>query len=459
MNLHIKHLTNWIDSQDLKFYLNMNLYNFGLTGVIFSIGYVFLQVRVAQIIDLEGARILFINIKPSGILGGIGIISLAGLLTSAIVQPLAGFVSDKMGSSTHSRLPFIIFGGIGVAITVMFLPIVTTFIGLLAIFVIIQIFGNLSQGPANALVFDNVGEANIGRAYGIMNMIKILGAGICVISALVLTGFYSSQNGNYWLWVTSALLATVITTTAMWTFIKMRTIKKTPYTDNDYSSLYMDRHQTSATAVESENTTRKRGNYLAFVLPVAFMLSGFAAMGRYAQPYLSNVINVENAQHSSIPVILTTLIFAVLGTVPAGVLADKVGKDKVLVIAGSLGALGAILLAINTSLLFILPIAVILGTSIGMLITVIWTIANSIVSKQFVARDLSLINLSSILGGALVYAAGPILDALNEFSEDLGYKILAISVALMFMIATLIIYTLYRPIINSVRMQKQVSAE
>ena len=416
----------------------MGIYAFGLTGVLLAVGYAILPSKIAEISKDQEVRFLFISLDPGGSLGTLGIISLAGLITAAIMQPLSGFVSDKLGGNTKARLPFVLVGGLGVGLLLIAMPFVATFWTILLLFVLIQFFGNLAQGPANALIFDNVVSEKIGRASGILNLLKIAGAGICTMGALVLLGFSSPEASRQWLWVAIIPLAAIVVITAGWTYLTMVSVR-VPRARVNFSRIL---------EAEGPKDNRAGRKYLGFIVAVAFMASALAAMGRYSLAYLEDVIGVENPQHEVIPVVLATLAAAVLTTVPSGVLSDKLGKDKMLPIAGILGATGAFLLALATTLEFVIFIGVIVGSALGILLTSVWTLANHLVPKEFVARDLSWINLASVAGGGLVYAAGPFLDYLNGRSEDLGYRMLAVGLAIAFMISTVALYFMAKPLVQ-----------
>ena len=455
----------------------MSMYAFGLTGGVLSVSYVFLQIKVAELGQADTFRFLFWEIPFTGPLGPLGIISLFGLLGAAVTQPLAGWLSDRHGGNTLTRLPFILLGGVGLVVGMVLFPLTNSILWIIIAFTSIQVMASLAQGPANALIYDNASVNAVGRASGFLNLLKFAGAGVCTLGALSLTGFYTpaTGEGRVWLWVGIIGIAGLLLVATLWTVITMRVAMHRPRVtrrrrmldqaitasahehdghiedfgnlNSDYQANHRTGHNTdqytlSERAALSTKPQASARKYAVLIISSAFVLSAFAALGRYTQPYLSDVINLSNPQHGALPIVIIMLASALLATVPSGLLLDRIGKENVLLLGGIMGAISTVLLAFVTTLTAVIFIGALMGAAIGVLLTAGWTMANFMVSTRSVARDLSWVNLASLAGGALVYGGGGFLDQLNAEGDNLGYRVLAFGVSIILLVATSTVYLL-----------------
>ena len=124
---------------------------------------------------------------------------------------------------------------------------------------------------------------------------------------------------------------------------------------------------------------------------------------------------------------------------PAGYVADRVGRSWILILGGGLGALGAAILLFVSSFVAILLDGLIIGCSVGIMLSVTWTVANDMVSGRRAARDLGLTGIAMLVGSALARVAGVGIDALNNRSEGLGYQVMLVSICIAFIVAAIML--------------------
>ncbi len=411
-------------------FINMSVYAFGLSALFTSTGLVIQQVKVGEIVSMQSVRIFNYELGQAGALG---IISLLGLVVAAITQPVAGMLSDRLGRGSMSRLPFILVGTFGISVAAFLLAGSSTFVSLLLAVIFMQLFGSIAQGPANALIFDNVGSEQFGKASGVLNLLRILGAGIFTAVVLQLMGFYDPDTSRHWLWISVSILVVVAVFSSLWTVITMRTAKLKPKV--------FDANPISESSIDFDH----RGNqkqYVMFLIAITFIVAALSAMGLYALFFLEEVVGLENPRQGALPILIAAVASALIVTLPAGSLADYLGRGKLLGLGGLLGFSGACLLLFRQDQLTTVIAGMLFGASIGVLLSVTWTLANDLVPKVSVARDLSLMSLATLVGAGAGRIGGIGVDALNKQSTNLGYTALIVCVAISFLLASVMLYNL-----------------
>ena len=183
-----------------------------------GVGSGILPFKVLEILELSDIEIFGYGLDKNGALG---LISLVGLAIAAGVQIAAGSLSDR-DKGIGKRLPYLLVGGIGLAIITFLFGYVTTFVSLFATFVVLQLFGNFGQGPANALIIDHVAPARRGQASGILNLWRLLGAGIITVIVLQFMANYDYVDARKWMWYSIILMSTVLISSVLWTVLSLR---------------------------------------------------------------------------------------------------------------------------------------------------------------------------------------------------------------------------------------------
>jgi Na+/melibiose symporter-like transporter len=314
----------------------------------------------------------------------------------------------------------------------------TTFISLLITIVLMQMFGNMSQGPANALIVDNVPVSRMGEASGTLNFARVLGAGILTIVVLFMMGNYRGSDSELWLWASITLMVAVLLGSTLWTVLSL----KPAAAGNPMTALLapkpivkeMGRWQRRREALL---IVRNRRTYYMFLVAMTFVIAAMSAMQVYALFFMEDVVGLANPERDTGLVVLVIAGATLAVVIPAGSMADRLGHEKLLVVAGILGAAGALLLLLVQSLVGALLVGVIIGLAVGIFLSVTWALANSLVSQITAARDLGWTSVATLVGAAIARISGLGIDALNNQSENLGYDAVIVGVAAAFVIASL----------------------
>lgn len=434
--------------------LNLSLYALGISGLWTALGTPLLPIKIEEIVSDGGSSIFGFVFDEDDKNGALGIISLTGLAAAALMQPLAGVLSDKRRGPTK-RLPFLLIGALGMAASVLFLGFVGTLVALMLLNVLIQGLGNFGQGAANGLIADHVSPGNKGAAAGALNLSRVVGAGLLAGIVLLMMSQYDEETAPGWMLASLVLIAVISVSATMWTVTSLRrnspalpvdenavdplSSAASPVTAGSRASDVEPKTVVSGFGPEISNGSEverstPRDGYFRFLIALTVVITGFSALQLYSFFYLEDVIGLENAAGGAVVVLLTTAIATSLTVLPAGRLTDRVGRDPMLYLAGALGVLATIILIFAESMIVVALDGLIMGVVIGIFLTVSWALANDLVSKRNAARDLGYASVAVLIGSAASRISGLGVDRLNQAQEALGYQVVLGAVAVCFII-------------------------
>jgi MFS family permease len=414
-------------------FVNLSVYAFGLSGLWTGVGSGILPFKVLEALELGRVEIVGYALDKNGALGTL---SLLGLVVAAAVQLGAGSLSDR-DARLGRRLPYLLVGSLGLATMTIVFGITATFSSLLIAIVAMQVFGNLAQGPANALIIDHVPSSRRGEAAGVLNLFRLLGAGSLTVIVLQFMSRYDANDAQEWLWYSIALMITVLLISIFWTVLTTR----------PRGGLFIPsfkrriREQSSEQGSDSKGSRRIRisRSYFAFLVALAFTIAAMSSMQIYALFFLQDVVGLDNPADGADILIVVIVLSAGITVLPAGYLSDRVGRSNLFVVAGGSGVTASLLLLFVSSIGPVLAIGVVVGVSVGLFMTLTWAVANDLVSRASAAKELGYTSIATLAGAAAARFAGIGIDELNDVSENLGYKAILIAVATAFALAAVIL--------------------
>jgi len=413
---------------------NLSIYAFGLSGVWTGIGAGILPFKVIEALELGNISILGYALDKNGALG---LISLLGLIVAAAAQLAAGSLSDR-DKRPGKRLFYLLIGGIGLGVMTILFGFTSSFLTLILAIVGMQFFGNSAQGPANALIIDHVPVNERGAAAGVLNLWRLLGAGSITVVVLQFMARYDKEDSPEWLWYAIALMTVAVVLSVLWTVITNRpkngwfipTLKKkTPDTVDSPEFV-------AETAASRSGISR---SYLAFLVALAFGIAAMSSMQIYALFFLQDVVGLDNPADGADWLVVAIVAAASLTVLPAGRLADRWGRTSLFILAGVAGVVSSLLLLFVSSIGPVLAIGVVIGISVGLFMTLTWAVANDLVSRSTAAKELGYTSIATLIGAAGARFAGVAIDELNDLSENLGYKMILVAVAISFAFSALIL--------------------
>ena len=410
----------------------MSVYSFGLSGLWTAVGSVILPFKILEILEIGTIEILG---QPLDKNGALGVMSLIGLPMGAMIQLIFGSISDR-SNRPEKRLSYLLFGGLGLGISTILLGFATTFVSLFLMYMAIQIFGNAAQGPANALIVDHVPTRRRGEASGVLNLWRLMGAGIVTVIVLQFMANYESGSAPQWLWYSITFMVVVLIVSTLWTTLSIRPSAKLKNTSlNENLTL----ENTSLDNDKPEQRFKLSKSYIIFLVALAFSIAALSSLQIYALFFLQDVVGLANPADGADLLVIVVIATAVFTVIPAGKLADRFGRGTLFFIAGLSGVAGSTLLLFVNSIVPVLGIGAILGFSAGLFLTLTWTVANDLVSRIAAGKELGYTSIATLAGSAAARFAGIGIDQLNNLSENLGYKAMLVAVAIAFVIATVLL--------------------
>jgi MFS family permease len=275
----------------------------------------------------------------------LGAIEGSSELTSYAFRLVSGSLSDKVGK----RKAFIIAGYGLSTITKPFFAASSSWVDAFVVRFGDRMGKGIRTAPRDALIADSVSESRVGRAFGIHRTIDQLGAIVGPIAAFGLLQVVDIRGIFLF-----SLLPGAIAVLILVFFVKEVVIKKSSAT---------------RTSIYSNINRVIRGNR-PFVL--LLIITGIFGIGAFNFPFILLRASELGIAESLIPLVYATLNIShtAIG-IPSGILADKVGKEKVLIIGYSVFAISTILmLMLYSNTLYAYILAAIFGLYLGISETV-----------------------------------------------------------------------------------------
>ncbi len=427
---------------------NLSIYSLGMSGVWTGVGNVILPFKVIQIVENEAIAIYGWELSKNGLLA---LISLIGLSTIVIVQPLIGFISDRARVSDRSeskRLPFVIFGLFGLAAMTFTMGFAESFVAVLLVVIGMQVLGNAAQGPANALIIDHVSDHDRGRASGVLNLMRLAGAGLVTFAVVTFMANYHPVDAPQWMWYSIIAMTGVLVATTVYTLLALRLSPAVHRGGESTRALEQREASRTHAHVRARSTIPKSGSrvrFILFLVALAFSLAALSSISTNALFFFQDVVGLENPAQGGNLVLIALVGSSAIVVYPAGKLSDRVGRGTLLLTAGLLGSAGVLALIFVDSLVKALIPCAAIGVSVGLYLSVGWAVANDLVKRSTAARDLGLTSISSLIGSLVGKTSGFGIGALNRQSEavgidNLGYVAMLVGAAIAFVLSGLMLW-------------------
>lgn len=340
-----------------------------------------------------------IELAPQSKNSALGLITLAGLLTALLWQPIAGALSDRTRSRWGRRLPYLALGTPVASLALLAVALAPTPAWLLAAVVLTQLGTNTIQGPWQALIPDRLPAMQHGRAAGMKSAFEILGfvLGRQLGGQLVAAGYPLLAAG-----AAGAALCLALALTAR------LAVERPPL------------HLPAPNPIGLRQMLDELRRHPAFVLWFFNRLliwGGFITLNTFLLFYAIDVLAMPQAQAQRFIANMATILGLMLLIVPlpAGWLADRIGRRPLLVAAGALASAGTGLILLAPDAGALLPAAVLLGVGVGIFLSASWALVTDIVPRTDAGRYLGVANAATAAGSAAARLIGAILiDPLNR---------------------------------------------
>ena len=344
---------------------------------------------------------------------GLGLITTAGVITAAIVQPTIGAISDYAVTRWGRRKPFIVIGGLLDVVFLYAVAAADTYLALVVALVLLQFSSNFAQGPFQGYVPDLVPARQVGRASALMGIMIILGGmvgvGIALIGYLQLSpGMGAEQVRALLFWPTVALGLVEAATMVVLALTVDEGRAAVPREGRSWARIALS---TWSTDILHERS------YLWLLVSRLAYLTVPGVITAYAVYVLERSFGMLPDQAAPY-LIVTGAVIAIstaVATIPAARLSDRIGRKKVVYLAYVLGAVGVIGVTLSPVLELTLLSLAPLGFSAGAFLVVDWALMTDIIPKARAGRYMGLSNVATSAAGPLgLTVAGVVLFLVTQ---------------------------------------------
>jgi MFS family permease len=347
----------------------------------------------------------------------LGLLTFAGLLGGAIIQPVAGVLSDRL-KPLLGRKGFI---GIGLLLSLASLAVLALFrslAGAAIAYLAVQVAASFAQAGQQGLIPDLVDEPRRGLASGFKGFMDIGGAMIGFVILGQLLGDGRPVFGI--IAVGAALLATYLIAVL--------------FTPEDRAK----RNQESQATVPLQHAfhldMRHEGLFVRVVLSRFLFLLGIYATGRFLLYFVADRLGLDpNQAAEKAGMLLASLaLITVLASPLTGWLADRMGRTLLMISGSVLGAVSALLLVRAGTATQILLFGGLMSIASAAFAGGSWALLADLVPRDQSARYFGLANFGTAGAAAVAGLFGPLMDWADRLTPGSRFTILFFAAALAF---------------------------
>ncbi|HUR16691.1 MAG TPA: MFS transporter [Candidatus Limnocylindrales bacterium] len=327
----------------------------------------------------------------------LGLATLLAIATAALLQPLAGKLSDRVG-----RRPVACIGvaaaGAGLAIIVISAGSTVVFVGLL-----VTLCGvSVAQAGQQALLPDYLDTSRRGVASGLKGAFDVGGA---LLAFVVLAALLGSGEPTL---AAVALFGVLGLSTVAGILLLARTRK-------------VDRTTKTAAAT----SVSERAQFARIVMARFLFLLGIYAVGRFMFLFVADAWNLSADDAAAQAGLALTVLAAltVAASIPAGWLADRLGRRPVMVAGAGLAAVGIALVPFTRDPVGLIGAGVLLALGSAAFGSASWAALSEAVAPERSGWQLGLANLGTAGAAAAAGLFGVVIDLGNGFRPEAGYVV------------------------------------
>jgi MFS family permease len=292
----------------------------------------------------------------------LGAIEGSGEFVNYIFRIPSGYISDKIGK----RKILVIIGYSISTISKPFFIFVTNFIDTIIVRIADRIGKGIRTAPRDALIADSVDESNTGKAFGIHRTLDQIGAIIGPLFAFLILELF---GGNFQYIFLLSIIPGIVSLFVLVYFVKDKIINR--------------KEEQLVKITFFSNLKNLFIENKIFVYLVIIM--GVFSLGTFNYSFVLLKSSDLGVEQNFVPIIyaIINITHTAIG-IPAGILSDRIGKEKVLVIAFLLFVISAIFMYFSekNNIIYILSIPLIYGLYLGISETVQRALISKYVSEH-----------------------------------------------------------------------------
>jgi MFS family permease len=353
-----------------------------------------------------------------------------GLLMATVWQPVAGAISDHTSTRWGRRHPFILGGTLADIPFLLGIALSGSYWLVAVFYILLQTSSNTAHGPYQALLPDVVPEEQRGEAsgyYGIANMAGLL-VGVVGVGAMY---------GNFGRLAAIASIAAVLVLAMAITVVFVR--DDTPAAPGTFPGLRRLLVDTFAQPIRNRD-------FMWITACRLLVLMGLVGIQTFIFYFFYDTwFQGASAKTISATTTLIGLVIAIssVASLPAGMLSDRIGRRRLVVLSGVLASIGMVglvfshyvwvpsaildplarLLAVPPAAVQAMIYGIPIGMGVGAFMSVNWALMTDFIPQAQSASYMGFFNIATAGSGILTrLIAGGLLDYFNAQGSLLGLK-------------------------------------
>lgn len=416
----------------IRDYFGVSIYWLGLSFFWGAMLTLVLPNRIGELFPADKDRILTL-------------IASSGAAVATVAQVFFGAWSDTSRSRFGRRRPFLLVGTLGACATLLFFPGAQTLIALLAVFLLVQLWINVGSGPYQGLMPDRIPATKHGTAATWMGVASIIGRiGGPLAAAILLRPDSTKWLGTRAAWLDElgdnrglSLLTLVFILVLLGALLlTLFSARETPL---DKNAKKVGIGETIRGIVRVP--LRPYPSFVWLLISRLGIMLGVYTVSFCLLYYIRDTLGFAGEGESLgilTNFLLISTVTGILGTIPAGILSDKIGKTPILFLANGICMASGLAFALSHDLTMAYVAAGIFGAGYGAFAAVDWALACNLLPPDAPAKYLGIWGISDTLSQVVApLMAGPLAFWINgSLGAGVGYRALMLLALVYFAAGT-----------------------
>ena len=378
----------------------------------------------------DGMNTLILPSRLSSLVGessqatALGLLSFLGLLTGMVIQPIAGSFSDRISPNRGRKVIIglgVLFSLAALALFGLFPGLIGTILGYFAV----QSAASVAQAGQQGFIPDLIPSHRRGAASGLKGFMDIGGA---MLGFVLLGQLLGKGRGSLALIAIGMALFLGFLLTAL----LVREVRPAAKTGEN---LPAEPARILSLAGIFRWDMKQQRPFTVLILSRFLFLLGTYAIGRFLLYFVSNRLGLgaDQAAAQTGNLLAGLALGTVLAALPAGWLADRLGRLPLMVVGAVLSAAGSLLLISASSLGQIFLYGLLLSAGSAAFASANWAMTADLAPRAEAARFFGLANFGTAGAAAAAGLLGPLVDWINPISPGAGFSVVFLGAAAAFL--------------------------
>ncbi|HEX2058406.1 MAG TPA: MFS transporter [Actinomycetota bacterium] len=333
------------------------------------------------------------RLTASGTATAVGLLTFAGLAIAAVVQPLAGHASDVVRHRLGRR-GVIAFGSVAILAGLALLVVAPSLAVLGLAYAIIQSGVSVAQAAQQGFIPDLVPYGQRGRASGLKGLMDLAGAslGFAAVGGLL---------GGAGIGATAGFLGAAC---AVGWWATARLVDEPPAPGNERAWRWTDSFRIDLP---------DRAPFVRAVAARCLFLVPTFAVGRFLLLFVEErfATSTSDATEQTGLILGVLALVTALAAVPAGRLADRIGRRTVMLAGALASAVGVALFPAAPSIALLMVFGALMAVGSAAFAAANWAFTADHVPPSAAGRSFGIANLATVGAAAVAGLCGLVIDA------------------------------------------------